>query len=173
VVEERRVGVSPSPSSAKRTLTSRGECGKESPEPPRKRRRTRKKQIVLAEIGYSELAGAAPALQSRPPLYPLPGATQGSFHPLPGASVPFGPAPLQFTGPLGYPWQSDIQCSPAAAYPTPSPSPPEQQYIFAQVNVPKDFVANPNNHARWSIDTHGRRQYLNKPQKNRANNGAL
>lgn len=53
----------------------------------------------------------------------------------------------------------------------PSPSaasPKKRSFQFMENIVPTDFVANPNNHARWSISPNGDRTYLNGPQTKKA-----
>ncbi|KAJ6084009.1 hypothetical protein N7486_010809 [Penicillium sp. IBT 16267x] len=53
--------------------------------------------------------------------------------------------------------------------PKPSPEPVSNKRVFSFINetVPKNFVANPNNHGRWKIDQEGNRQYLNAPAAKR------
>ncbi|OJJ40514.1 hypothetical protein ASPWEDRAFT_218889 [Aspergillus wentii DTO 134E9] len=41
--------------------------------------------------------------------------------------------------------------------------PPAKKFTFIETIVPEDFVANPNNHGRWAIDSAGKRHYLNAP----------
>lgn len=47
-------------------------------------------------------------------------------------------------------------------------SPKKRSFQFMENIVPTDFVANPNNHARWSISPNGDRTYLNGPQAKKA-----
>lgn len=60
-------------------------------------------------------------------------------------------------------------------YPAPPPAPPrraspvsnKREIHFLEPEVPRNFVANPNNHGRWDIDTNGNRYYLNAPRTKR------
>jgi hypothetical protein len=60
-------------------------------------------------------------------------------------------------------------------YPAPPPAPPrraspvsnKREIHFLEPEVPQNFVANPNNHGRWDIDTNGTRYYLNAPKTKR------
>lgn len=52
--------------------------------------------------------------------------------------------------------------------PKPSPEPVSNKRVFSFINeTAPDFVANPNNHGRWKIDSKGNRQYLNAPPAKR------
>lgn len=61
------------------------------------------------------------------------------------------------------------------AYPASGPAPPrraspvsnKREIHFLEPEVPQNFVANPNNHGRWDIDTNGNRYYLNAPKTKR------
>jgi hypothetical protein len=69
----------------------------------------------------------------------------------------------------------------ASASVTPSPPPkpsPElvsnkRTYSFINEMVPKNFVANPNNHGRWRFDRQGNREYLNGPAAKRSRTSKL
>ncbi|KAJ5659527.1 hypothetical protein N7507_005978 [Penicillium longicatenatum] len=69
----------------------------------------------------------------------------------------------------------------ASASVTPSPPPkpsPElvsnkRTYSFISEMVPKNFVANPNNHGRWRFDRQGNREYLNGPAAKRSRTSKL
>lgn len=62
-----------------------------------------------------------------------------------------------------------------ATYPAPAPTRPrraspvsnKREIHFLEPEMPQDFVANPNNHGRWDIDTNGNRYYLNAPRTKR------
>lgn len=47
----------------------------------------------------------------------------------------------------------------------------QQQFTFAPTTMPANFVANPNNHGRWSIDESGKRHYLNGARSKRPREG--
>ncbi|KAJ5086630.1 hypothetical protein NUU61_007937 [Penicillium alfredii] len=64
----------------------------------------------------------------------------------------------QFTGPFGP--VSTPQLVPPQPV-SPQPAAAQQNLSWADPTVPKDFVANPNNHARWEYDGTGKRNYLN------------
>lgn len=65
--------------------------------------------------------------------------------------------------------QSTSQPQPA---PKTNPKPPtpklaKQTFEFLEPTVPVGFVANPNNHSRWEIDSAGKRHYMNAPKAKR------
>ncbi|OJJ49373.1 hypothetical protein ASPZODRAFT_140277 [Penicilliopsis zonata CBS 506.65] len=49
----------------------------------------------------------------------------------------------------------------------PNAAPVKQHFTFMDSQVPTNFVPNPENHARWTIDNAGRRHYLNAPKNKR------
>ncbi|KAJ5972197.1 uncharacterized protein N7479_002115 [Penicillium vulpinum] len=49
-----------------------------------------------------------------------------------------------------------------------APSPGKRTFEFMENIMPKNFVANPNNHARWSFTPNGDRTYLNGSQAKKA-----
>ncbi|KAJ5730001.1 uncharacterized protein N7483_004509 [Penicillium malachiteum] len=49
----------------------------------------------------------------------------------------------------------------------PQPAAPKRVFEFVNATVPEGFVANPNNHGRWQVDSNGKRQYLNAPAAKR------
>ncbi|KAL2001640.1 hypothetical protein VTN02DRAFT_1498 [Thermoascus thermophilus] len=190
--------------------------------PPRKRRRNRKKQIVPAEICYTDLIGAAPQRPSfsRPQrrMNPSPPTTShGRPRPSPTPLVPhvcgqtgngyfifvptsgnmalspmpwidwdnflapptvrhtsikvhhnYHPQPQQQpsrNGPFYPPPVDPVRSDPRVP---PTQQQQQQQITFAPATMPSNFVPNPNNHGRWSIDESGKRHYLNGAKNKRS-----
>lgn len=48
-----------------------------------------------------------------------------------------------------------------------APASNKRAFEFVEPTVPEKFVANPNNHGRWEIDSVGNRKYLNAPKVKR------
>lgn len=81
--------------------------------------------------------------------------------------------PYQMMPSMGPPInQQNAFAAPASVTPSrplkPSPEPVSNKRVFSFINeTAPNFVANPNNHGRWKIDSKGNRQYLNAPPAKR------
>ncbi|KAI3103618.1 hypothetical protein CBS147333_7479 [Penicillium roqueforti] len=70
----------------------------------------------------------------------------------------------QMQGPYYTPTQEHMQSVSSLS----AASPKKRTFEFAENIVPTNFVANPNNHARWTVSPNGDRTYLNGPQAKKA-----
>ncbi|KAJ5732679.1 hypothetical protein N7493_004160 [Penicillium malachiteum] len=110
------------------------------------------------------------------PMAPFP--PQFQYHPqfMPPMAHPMyqpQPQPQQqpYIGPRAVP--QPVPHHPVPPQPVPSqsvnpqPTTPKRVFEFINTTVPEGFVANPNNHGRWQVDSNGQRHYLNAPAAKR------
>lgn len=74
---------------------------------------------------------------------------------------PFYPPPVESVS-------APVRSDPRSRAVVPPTQQQQQQITFAPTTMPANFVPNPNNHGRWSIDESGKRHYLNGARNKRS-----
>ncbi|KAJ5814978.1 hypothetical protein N7474_006755 [Penicillium riverlandense] len=116
-----------------------------------------------------EVKSPSPPIPSTPVLAPVLTSPDHDIEPL-NLGPPYYPLPY----PLCWAWTGP-PTAPQIPTQMPSQNPiqmpvqkpanvPQVTLEFLEPTVPKGFVANPNNHGRWSYDAAGNRTYLNRPK---------